>query len=489
MQENDRARNTIQSNEALLQKGIEAARIGDRERARRVLTQLVRRDPEHELAWLWLAAISARPRQARAYLRQVLRLNPRNRQAIRGLRAVEAQLDRAGRSLSRAASYPALAPAHVRLLRRWAGIWLLVAVLVIVLGGFVAQALARRNGLGWEESLSVLPTLAPSATPAPTPTPTQTVPQRVGELLPQLEAAWGARNWPLALKVLDQVARLDAAYPGLYNARCDTYFHWAGDRMAQGEVEEAYALYEHAFSVCQEPQFDQAKSLARRYLEGKLMHEYERWRKAAITLRQVYDANPEYVDTGQLLYTAYLGWARAALEAGKLEQARGAGAAAVALRQDEEALAVLHEAERRLAPTPTPRPVQPSRAVSGKRIEVNITQQRMYVWQGDTLLYQWVCSTGEPGRPTAPGHFSIQNKIPEAWASTWSLRMPYWLGIYYAGPLQNGIHALPILPSGQTLWAGYLGVPVSYGCVILSTENARTLYNWAEVGTPVWIHY
>ena len=41
----------------------------------------------------------------------------------------------------------------------------------------------------------------------------------------------------------------------------------------------------------------------------------------------------------------------------------------------------------------------------------------------------------------------------------------------------------------RILWEGYLGQPVSYGCVILSTENAQTLYNWAEVGTPVDIQY
>jgi hypothetical protein len=67
--------------------------------------------------------------------------------------------------------------------------------------------------------------------------------------------------------------------------------------------------------------------------------------------------------------------------------------------------------------------------------------------------------------------------------------MPYWLGIYWAGSLENGIHALPILPSGQRLWQGYLGTPVSYGCVILGTIEAQTLYNWAEVGTPVVIQY
>lgn len=47
--------------------------------------------------------------------------------------------------------------------------------------------------------------------------------------------------------------------------------------------------------------------------------------------------------------------------------------------------------------------------------------------------------------------------------------------------------ALPILPNGQRLWEGYLGTPVSYGRVVLGTEEARTLFYWAEVGTPVVI--
>jgi lipoprotein-anchoring transpeptidase ErfK/SrfK len=39
--------------------------------------------------------------------------------------------------------------------------------------------------------------------------------------------------------------------------------------------------------------------------------------------------------------------------------------------------------------------------------------------------------------------------------------------------------------NSQRLWAGYLGQRVSFGCVILSTQNAQTLYNWAKVGTAV----
>ena len=121
----------------------------------------------------------------------------------------------------------------------------------------------------------------------------------------------------------------------------------------------------------------------------------------------------------------------------------------------------------------------------GKRIVVDLSEQRMYVYQNGQLLWNWVVSTGRPGQETAVGHYKVLNKIPNAYAYTWSLQMPYWLGIYWAGSLQNGIHALPIQANGQRLWAGYLGQRVSFGCIILGTENAKTLYNWATVGTPV----
>jgi len=130
-------------------------------------------------------------------------------------------------------------------------------------------------------------------------------------------------------------------------------------------------------------------------------------------------------------------------------------------------------------------PAAPAAPSGAKRILVDLSDQRMYVYQNGQILWNWVISTGLPGRDTAVGHYKVLNKIPNAYASTWNLQMPYWLGIYWAGSLQNGIHALPIQANGQRLWEGYLGQRVSYGCVILGTQNAATLYNWASVGTPV----
>jgi len=105
----------------------------------------------------------------------------------------------------------------------------------------------------------------------------------------------------------------------------------------------------------------------------------------------------------------------------------------------------------------------------------------------EEVVYSFVCSTGKSGTPTRYGRFSVISKLPEAYGSAWDLRMPYWLGIYWAGGTENGIHGLPILSNGQTLWAGYLGQPISYGCIVLDTWAAKQLYDWAAVGTEVII--
>lgn len=123
-----------------------------------------------------------------------------------------------------------------------------------------------------------------------------------------------------------------------------------------------------------------------------------------------------------------------------------------------------------------------------KYILVSISEQHMYVYEGDQLVYSFVASTGMHNA-TRAGTFAVQDKIPNAWGGTWSIWMPNWLGIYWAGGLENGIHALPILSNGQTLWAGFLGRPISYGCVVLGTYESRLLYDWAEIGTPVEIRW
>jgi lipoprotein-anchoring transpeptidase ErfK/SrfK len=99
-----------------------------------------------------------------------------------------------------------------------------------------------------------------------------------------------------------------------------------------------------------------------------------------------------------------------------------------------------------------------------------------------------VISTGLPTSPTAPGVFQVQSHELNAYADQWNLYMPHFMGFYHPGPnmeLMNGFHGFPTRGGGYLLWTGDLGHPVTYGCVLLSLENAETLYNWAEEGVIV----
>lgn len=134
-----------------------------------------------------------------------------------------------------------------------------------------------------------------------------------------------------------------------------------------------------------------------------------------------------------------------------------------------------------------------SRSVDGmvitpelKRIEVDVSEQHMWMYEGEELVWDWPASTGLPGYPTRYGQFQVLDKIPMAYSRPWDLWMPNWLGIYWAGGSENGIHSLPII-DGWELWAGYLGSKISYGCVVVGTKEGKLLYDWADVGTTVVI--
>jgi hypothetical protein len=153
-----------------------------------------------------------------------------------------------------------------------------------------------------------------------------------------------------------------------------------------------------------------------------------------------------------------------------------------------------------VTPLPTGTPTPPEWLLEGefvasrfpeggeKLIVVSISEQHLYAYQGEELVFSFIASTGMENA-TRPGSYHILDKLPDAYASTWDIWMPNWMGIYQAGSLENGIHGLPIMQNGKRLWAGVLGAPISYGCVVLGVEESLALYNWAEVGVSVRIDY
>lgn len=139
---------------------------------------------------------------------------------------------------------------------------------------------------------------------------------------------------------------------------------------------------------------------------------------------------------------------------------------------------------------PSPDLMLPLPVVEGKRIVVSISQQVMWVYEGSVTKWVWPVSTGIASSPTAPGVFQIQSHEENAYAASWDLWMPYFMGIYRPVPtanFMNGFHGFPTRDGVTLLWTGNLGAPVTYGCILLQTGNAAALFKWAEVGVMVEI--
>ncbi|OGZ34501.1 MAG: hypothetical protein A2174_02720 [Candidatus Portnoybacteria bacterium RBG_13_41_18] len=133
----------------------------------------------------------------------------------------------------------------------------------------------------------------------------------------------------------------------------------------------------------------------------------------------------------------------------------------------------------------------PQSSDAQKRIEIDLRRQRMILYLNDEKIAEYVISSGRKGKMTMAGNFSILTKYPVAFGGLsqgqrWT--MPYFIGFYMVGTEENGIHEMPFI-DGWREPATDLGYPVSHGCVRLGVGIAEKVYNFAEIGTPVWAHY
>ncbi len=139
---------------------------------------------------------------------------------------------------------------------------------------------------------------------------------------------------------------------------------------------------------------------------------------------------------------------------------------------------------------PSPDVLTPLPVVENKRIVVSISDQTMQAFEDGELKWDWKTSTGMDSSPTSPGIYQIQTHEEMAYAANWDLYMPWFMGIYRPVPGQefmNGFHGFPSRDRRQLLWTKDLGRRVTYGCILLSSDNAKTLYDWAEEGVIVEI--
>lgn len=124
-----------------------------------------------------------------------------------------------------------------------------------------------------------------------------------------------------------------------------------------------------------------------------------------------------------------------------------------------------------------------------KFIKVSLSNQRLYAYENGAPKYTYITSTGLAGMDTPKGEFKIYNKYSTAYSAPYDLYMDNWMAFTPSG--SHGIHSLPywLLRGGGKLYEGeeHLGTPVSHGCIRVGKEESKILYDWAEIGTPVYV--
>lgn len=307
---------------------------------------------------------------------------------------------------------------------------------------------------------------------------------------PELENVWFERDWPRVITSIQSMRQTQSDSALLKIWLAHAYLQQGISLRHQSHFTEAKDYFDKSLQLTPyQPTAQQEYEWADTYLKGLTHYEAGRWARAISMFATLWEAEPEYGNLRNLLYSAYYNEGLTNQAKQRNKTAHEAFEAAHHLRPD------LNQPRLRLAELDfeaiegTPVEVLPEYIpIKGKLIVVGIEEQQMWVYEDGKRVFDFIASTGEPGRETRAGDYEILNKIDVAYAGTWNLDMPYWMGIYWAGHLQNGIHALPtVRHTGYKLWEGYLGQRVSYGCVILSDEDAATLYYWADVGSPMKI--
>ncbi|MBO3335738.1 L,D-transpeptidase [Clostridium perfringens] len=119
---------------------------------------------------------------------------------------------------------------------------------------------------------------------------------------------------------------------------------------------------------------------------------------------------------------------------------------------------------------------------------VNIAEQKTYVYEGSkndwTLAKTFTCSTGIEGKETPVGVFTVQNRAP------WFFSHKYGQGgKYYVQFMGNYLfHSIPFDSDKTTISDPTLGVPASHGCIRLSVEDSKWLYDNVKNGSKIIIY-
>ncbi len=136
-----------------------------------------------------------------------------------------------------------------------------------------------------------------------------------------------------------------------------------------------------------------------------------------------------------------------------------------------------------LPPSPSPG--------AGKLIDISLSRQQLIAYQDGQAVVSTIITTGRPALATPPGSYRITAKYsPFRFVSPWPYGSPYWYEsswVSYAMLFRGGGYFIHDAP-WRSIW-GNPWVSGSHGCVNVPAGSMTTLWSFADIGTPVVVHW
>ena len=137
-------------------------------------------------------------------------------------------------------------------------------------------------------------------------------------------------------------------------------------------------------------------------------------------------------------------------------------------------------------PSPDPDPLLASvlgESSGNKRIEIDLTNQRLYAYENNNLIYNFLISSGKWGKtPTGTFYIWVKLRYTKMEGGYKAINTYYYLPnvpyvmFFYNDEIPKyrgfGLHG--------TYWHSNFGHPMSHGCINMKTEEAGLIYYWAK---------
>ena len=126
----------------------------------------------------------------------------------------------------------------------------------------------------------------------------------------------------------------------------------------------------------------------------------------------------------------------------------------------------------------------PADSGEGRRVVFDMSAQRVWLVRADESVARTYLVSGSVYDNLDPGSFEVYSRSEDAQGIDGST-MRYMVRFAHGDNAAIGFHDIPLIDGRRVQTKAELGTPLSHGCVRQWPVDARALWRFAPVGTPV----